>query len=110
MVEVHRPGHYGLLAPEPIECSGEAEDAEEGSGGLLVAGRYRAPFFQACPEVFDQVPVVVDPRWAGDWCVGALRRDGRAGADVPDLLAEGVGGVAAVARLSGILCGTALVR
>src|SRR3954464_3848661 len=88
---------YGLLAPEPIECSGEAEDAEEGLGGLLVAGRYRAPFFQACPEVFDQVPVVVDPRWAGDWCVGALGRDGRAGADVPDPLAEGVGGVAAVA-------------
>ena len=43
------------------------------------------------------MPVVVDPAGAGDWRVGALGRDRRAGAYVPDPLAEGVGGVAAVA-------------
>jgi hypothetical protein len=35
-----------LLTLAPIEDGGEAEDAEEGAGGLLVAGGAGAPLLQ----------------------------------------------------------------
>ena len=79
---------------EPIVCCGEAEDAEEGTRGLFVAGGDGAPFLQPRPEVLDEVAVVVDPLWAGDRRVGALGRDGGPRAQVPDALAKGIGGEA----------------
>jgi hypothetical protein len=63
-----------------------------------VLGSVAAPFCQARPEVLDRTPVGVDPRWAGSGRIGALRRDCRAGADLPDPIAEGVGRQAAVAN------------
>ena len=63
------------MALEPIGYGGGAEDAEEGSSGLLVAGGDGAPFFQARPEVLDEVAVGIGPGWAGHRCIGALGRD-----------------------------------
>jgi len=56
-------GFYGLLALDPVESSGEAKYAQEGSGGLLVARCNRSPLFEPGPEPLDDIAVVVDPVW-----------------------------------------------
>ena len=55
-----------------------------------------APLFELCPKMLDPIAVVVDPRRAGDIRFVAPGRDRRAGAEVPDEVAEGMVGVAAV--------------
>ena len=74
---------------EPIGSSGEAEDAEEGVRGLFVACGNGTPLLEPCPEVLDEVAVVVDPLRAGDGRVGTPGRDGGPCAQVPDALAKG---------------------
>ena len=59
-------------------------------GGLLIAGRDRAPLFQPRPEPFDVVAIVVDPLRTGHGGFVLLGRDRRTRAHVPDVLAEGV--------------------
>src|ERR671912_1185379 len=56
----------GLLWLEPIESGSEAEDTHEAGGGLLIAGRHRAPLFQPRPEPLHVVAIGVNPLWAGD--------------------------------------------
>src|ERR671912_2634338 len=86
----------GLLGLEPVESGSEAEDAHEAGGGLLVAGRNRAPLFQPRPEPLHVVAIGVDPRRAGDLFLVALRGDGRARAQGPDVLANGMTAQASV--------------
>ena len=62
-----------MLAFDPVDGWGKAEDVHEGVGGFLVACSDGAPFLEPRPEAFDLVAVVVDPVWAGDW-MNALRR------------------------------------
>ena len=88
----------GVLAPDPIERWGEAEDAEEAGGGLIVTGGNGAPFLQPGPQASDPIAVVVDLVRAGDGRFVAKRQDGGTKAHVPDILAEGMAGVAAVGR------------
>src|SRR6185312_10545466 len=89
-----RPVRAGLF--EPIGSSGEAENAEESPRGLFVACGEGTPFFQPCPEVLDEMAVVVYPLRAGDGRVGTSGRDGGPCARAPDALARGIGGEAAV--------------
>jgi hypothetical protein len=42
------------------------------------------------------VAVVLDPVWTGDWRLMALWWERRSGAYVPDMLAKGMAGVAAI--------------
>ena len=63
---------------------------------LFVAGRNSAPLFQPCPEVLDEVAIVVDPLRAGDGRVATFGRDGGTCAQVPDALAKGFGSEAPV--------------
>src|SRR3954467_1022708 len=85
-----RSAAWGLLALDPVESGGEAEDAHEAGGGLLIAGRHRPPLFQPRPEPFDVVAIGVNPVWTGDLLLVALRGDGRTRAQGPDVLAKGV--------------------
>src|SRR3954468_14291715 len=94
--EWHRLRPVRALLLEPIGSGGEAENAEERTRGLFVACGDGAPFFQPCPEVLDEMAVVVDPLRAGNGRVGTPGRDGRPCAQVPDALAKGIGGEAAV--------------
>src|SRR3954467_14834762 len=87
---------YGLLCLEPIESGGKAEDAHEGLGRLLIAGRNRAPLLEPSPEPLHVVAIGVDPVRAGDLVLVALRGDGRASPQVPDVRAKGVAAQAAV--------------
>src|SRR3954463_3216561 len=82
---------------DPVEDSGEAEDAHEGSGGFFVAGCDGAPFLEARPQALDAVAIVVDPAWAGHGRFVFLGRDRRSGTLVPDELAERVRSIAFVA-------------
>ena len=70
----------GLLASDPIELGGEAEDVEEARGGLLISGCDGAPLLQPRPQAFDPVGVVVDRVRAGDRRLVAQRRDRRTSA------------------------------
>src|SRR5215217_347023 len=88
--------YKGLLGLEPVESGGEAEDAHEAGGRLLIAGRNRAPLFQPRPEPLDVAAIGVDPVWTGDLFLIALRGDRRASAQAPDVLAKGVAAQAAV--------------
>src|SRR3954467_10900506 len=85
-----RSAAWGLLALEPVESGGEAEDAHEAGGGLLIAGRNPPPFFHPSPEPFDIVAIGVNPVWTGDLFLVALRGDGRTRAQAPDVFAKGV--------------------
>ena len=85
-----------MLAPEPIECSGDAENAEEALGGFLVSGRDSPLLLQPRPEPCDLVAVVAHPFGAGYGRLMALRRDRGSGAPIPDVLTEGVAGGATV--------------
>src|SRR5215217_4359991 len=69
---------------EPVHRCCEAEHAEEGAGGLLVAGGDGAPLLQPGPEALDKVAVVIDPGRAGDLLLIALGRDRRTRAHVPE--------------------------
>jgi len=64
--------------------------------GLFVACGNGTPLLEPGPEVLDEVSVGVDPRRAADGRVGAFGRDGGPCAQVPDALAKGIGGEAAV--------------
>src|SRR4051795_1025891 len=85
-----------VLGLEPIESGGEAEDAHEGAGRLLIAGGNGAPLFQPRPEPLHVVAIVVDPLRAGDLVLVALGRDRRTRAQAPDVLAKGVAGMTPV--------------
>src|SRR3954467_7751952 len=85
-----RSAAWGLLALEPVESGGEAEDAHEAGGGLLIAGRNRPPFFQPRPEPLHVVAIVVDPLRTGHRGFVLLGRDRRTRTQVPDVLAKGV--------------------
>src|SRR5215203_1467268 len=87
---------YGLLDLEPIESGREVEDAHEGRGGLLVAWGHDPPLLQSGPEPLDYVPVVVDPLRTGNRCLVALGGNGGSSTALPDVLPEGVAGVASV--------------
>src|SRR3954468_14162195 len=63
-----------------------------------MAGCDGTPFLQASPEPLDQVAVVVDPVWASDRGIVALRRDCGPGTQVPDVLAKSVTGIAPVSH------------
>src|SRR5690348_5548740 len=82
------PLRKALLAFDPVEGGGHAEDAHEGAGGLLVAGGDGAPLLEPGPEALDQVAVVVDVVGAGDRFLVALGRDRGPRAHVPDMLPE----------------------
>lgn len=73
----------------PIECGGEASDAGEADGGLVVTGGDGAPLLKARPQPFDDVAVVVDPVRRGDRCLVPLGRDRRTRPRGPDVVAEG---------------------
>src|SRR4051795_10334460 len=88
--------HKSLLCLEPVESGGKAEDAHEGLGRLLIAGRNRAPLFEPGPEPLHVVAIGVDPVRAGDLVLVALGRDRRSRAQGPDVLAKGVTAQAAV--------------
>src|SRR5215212_4098677 len=85
-----------MLGLEPVESSGEAEDAHEAGGGLLIAGCNRAPLLEPSPEPLHVVAIGVDPVRAGDLVLVAPRGDGRASSQGPDVLAKGVAAQAAV--------------
>src|SRR3954454_18217521 len=86
----------GLLGLEPIESGREAEDAHEGAGRLLIAGRNGAPLFQPRPEPLHVVAIVVDPLRAGHRSFVLFGRDRRTRAQGPDVLAKGVTGMTPV--------------
>src|SRR4051794_6825420 len=84
------PSITGLLGLEPVEGSREAQHAHEAGGGLLVAGRNRAPLLEPCPEPLHVVAIVVDPVRTGHRGFVLLGRDRRTRTQVPDVPAEGV--------------------
>ena len=55
-----------------------------------------APLFRPCLQALDDVVVVVDSVRGGDLRLVTARRDCLAAADVPDVLAEAVPGVASI--------------
>ena len=57
-------------------------------GSLLIAGRNRAPLLEPSPEPLHVVAIGEDPVRAGDLVLVALRGDGRASPQVPDVLAK----------------------
>src|SRR3954452_24337606 len=75
----------------------DGKDAEERPRGLFVACGDGAPLFQPCPEVLDEMAIVVDPLRAGDGRVATFGWDGGTRAQVPDTLAKGIGGEAPIA-------------
>lgn len=84
------------MSLEPIEGCGEAEDAYEAGGCLLVTCRDGAPYFQPRPEALDHVAVGVDPVRA---CYGrfiAFGGDCWSRAHIPHVLPKGVAGIASV--------------
>ncbi len=81
-----------IIATMPILRSTRAR------GGLLVACGDRSPLFQPCPETLDHVAVVVDPVRAGNGCLIALGGDRWACAALPDVLPEGMAGVASISN------------
>lgn len=86
------------MSLEPIERCSEAEDTGEADGGVLVARGDGAPLLEARPEPLDDVAVVVDPIRTSELLLVALGRDRGACTGGPDVLAEAVAGIAAVAH------------
>src|SRR5215207_7010416 len=89
-------GILGLLRLDPIESGCKAEDAHEGLGSLLIAGRNRAPLFQPGPKPLHLVAIGVDPVRTGHRSLVRLRWDRRTRAQAPDVLAKGVAAQASV--------------
>src|SRR3982751_1775389 len=94
-----------VLLLDPVHGGGHAEHAHEAAGRLLVACRDRAPLLEPGPETLDAVAVDVDPGRARDGrfialgrgprhCLGREAR--RARAELPDVVAECLTGVAAI--------------
>jgi hypothetical protein len=79
-----------------VECCWKAEDAHEGVGHLLIAGGDRAALLQIGPKALNPIAVIVDPSGTGNGCVVPLRWDHRPRGLVPDVLSEGMAGMAAV--------------
>ncbi len=79
---------YSLLALNPAESGGEAENANEGACGLLVASCNGSPLLEPRPEPLDLVAVGIDLLRARYGCLVALRLDGGPRAHAPDVLAK----------------------
>lgn len=79
----------------------EVEEAEKGSGGLLIERIHSTPFFKSRPKPLHPIAIVVDSERSGDGRFMALRRDGRHGTKGPDVLVKRMTGVAAVSHYPG---------
>jgi hypothetical protein len=79
-----------------VECCWKAEDAHEGVGHLLIAGGDRAALLQIGSSALNPIAVIVDPSGTGNGCGVSLRWDRRPRGLVPDVLSEGMAGMAAV--------------
>src|SRR4051794_24381569 len=81
---------------DPVHGGGHAEHAHEAAGGFLISRCDRTPLFEPGPETLDAVPIGVDPRRTRHRRLIALGRNRWPCAEMPDEVAKGLAGVAAV--------------
>ena len=96
LAHVATPWRQVTTGAEIDMVGGQAEDAHEGAGRLLIAGGNGAPLFQPRPEPLHVVAIVVDPLRAGYRSFVLFGRDRRTRAQAPDVLAKGVTAQASV--------------
>jgi hypothetical protein len=84
---------YGLLAPDPVDCSGETEYSHEGLASLLVACGNSAPLLEPGPETLDDIAIGVNPLRTGDRRLIGFGRDCGLCTDAPDVLAKAPAGM-----------------